>query len=418
LTSQRTKRLLAGPSSGTGQESLVDHLERLGPLPPTAHRAGLVSSLESSGLLGRGGAGFPVGQKWRSLAEQDLGRPIVVVNGAEGEPRSAKDRALMTLRPQLVLDGAVLAADAIGADEIVIYIGEEHTAARAAVARALEERGREVGRVVRVVAAPIGYISGEASAAVSYINGGSARPTASPPRPSESGVKRRPTLVQNVESLAYAALIARFGDGWYRSVGRADTAGTALVTIGGAADRAGVWEIELGTTVGDIAEMAGASGLRTQAVLMGGYFGAWADVGESWDLPLDPAIMRERGLAFGCGMVSFLAADDCGVSATAHVMGYMAKESAGQCGPCVHGLRSIADATANLAGGTAATGELQDVERWTTQIPGRGACRHPDGAVALMVSALNVFGDEFAHHQRTGRCSITGSRVADVVQVA
>ena len=418
MTFQRTKRLLAGPSSGAGPEGFAQHVGRLGELPPKAHRDDLIATLEATGLLGRGGAGFPVGQKWRSLVEQDLGRPIVVVNGAEGEPRSAKDRALMTLRPQLVLDGAVLAADAIGADEIVIYIGEEHAAARASVARALEERGREVGRVVRVVAAPIGYVSGEASAAVNFINGGSARPTASPPRPSESGVKRRPTLVQNVESLAYVALIARFGDGWYRSAGRAETAGTALVTIGGAANRSGVWEIELGTTVGDLAEMAGASTSRTQAVLMGGYFGRWAGAGESWDLPLDPAIMRERGLAFGCGMVAFLASDDCGVAATAHVAGYMAKESAGQCGPCVHGLRSIAAATANLAQGTAATGDLQDVERWTTQIPGRGACRHPDGAVALIVSALNVFGDEFAHHQRTGRCSITGSRVAEVVQVA
>lgn len=411
MTFQRTKRLLAGPSSEAGPEGFAQHVERLGELPPKSHRGDLIATLEATGLLGRGGAGFPVGRKWRSLAEQHNGRPIVVVNGAEGEPKSAKDRALMTLRPHLVLDGAVLAAEAIGADEIVIYIGEEHSRARAAVGGALEERAIASGQFIRVVPAPIGYVSGEASAAVNYINGGSARPTTSPPRPSESGVKRRPTLVQNVESLAYAALIARYGDAWYRSVGRADTAGTALVTIGGAAGRSGVWEIELGTTVGEIAEMAGATGLRTRAVLMGGYFGTWADVGESWDLPLDPAIMNERGLAFGCGMVSFLPPDDCGVSATANVMAYMAKESAGQCGPCVHGLRSIADATANLAAGTAAKGELHDVERWTGQIPGRGACRHPDGAVQLMVSALNVFGDEFAHHQRTGRCSITGSQV-------
>jgi NADH:ubiquinone oxidoreductase subunit F (NADH-binding) len=163
-------------------------------------------------------------------------------------------------------------------------------------------------------------------------------------------------------------------------------------------------------TVGEIATLAGAAESRTRAVLLGGYFGAWADIGASWDLALDPAVMRSHGLAFGCGMVSYLPSSVCGVSETATIMGFMAAESAGQCGPCVHGLRAIADATKNLATGRAAAGKLRDVERWTGQVPGRGACHHPDGAVALMTSALNIFADEFAHHERTGRCSITGSR--------
>jgi NADH:ubiquinone oxidoreductase subunit F (NADH-binding) len=273
-----------------------------------------------------------------------------------------------------------------------VYVGEEHSSARAAIGRAIEQRTHEVAQSIRLVAAPIGYVAGEASAAVNYVNSGHARPTASPPRPSESGIRRRPTLVQNVESLAYAALIARFGDAWYRSAGMAETPGTALVTIGGGApNMSGVWEIDLGMTVGHIAALAGAPESQTRAVLLGGYFGS-------------------HGLSFGCGMVSFLPSSACGVAATAEIMGFMADESAGQCGPCVHGLRAIADANTKLAKGSAAPGELDNVERWTGQISGRGACRHPDGAVALMTSALNVFGDEFAHHQRTGRCSITGSR--------
>jgi NADH:ubiquinone oxidoreductase subunit F (NADH-binding) len=412
LTYQPNQRLLAGPSYEAGAESYADHVARLGSLSAAPTGEDLISSVEASGLLGRGGAGFPVGRKWRSIADRSEGRAVVLANGAEGEPRSAKDQALMTLRPHLVIDGAILAADAIGADEIVIYVGEEHAAARAALVRALEVRAAESARLIRLVAAPIGYVSGEASAAVNYLNGGVARPTSSPPRPSESGIRRRPTLVQNVESLAYAALIARFGDAWYRSAGIAETPGTALVTISGAAaGMSGVWEIDLGMTVGEIADLTGVPESRTQAVLLGGYFGSWADVADIWKLPLDPAHMRARGLAFGCGMVSFLGPDACGVTATAHVIDYLAKESAGQCGPCVFGLRAIADATTSLADGRAPAGALDNVERWTGQIPGRGACRHPDGAVEMMTSALNVFGDEFSHHQRTGRCSINGSRV-------
>ena len=148
-----------------------------------------------------------------------------------------------------------------------------------------------------------------------------------------------------------------------------------------------------------------------QAVLLGGYFGTWARVTDAWDLPLDPVAMRARGLAFGCGIVGFLPNERCGVAATAEIMAFMAGESAGQCGPCVFGLRAIGDATRKVADGDAGFEELGDIERWTAQIPGRGACHHPDGAIQLMASALDVFGDEFARHARQRWCSATGSRL-------
>jgi len=336
---------------------------------------------------------------------------VIVVNGAEGEPASFKDRTLMTGRPHLVVDGAVLAAEAIGADEIVFYVGEEHGAALAAIGRAIEERSDDVGRPIRLVTAPIGYVAGEASAAVHYIDAGDARPTTTPPRVSERGVAGCPTLVQNVESLAYAALIARLGDGWYRSVGRSQSRGTALITVTGAIPDEGVREIEIGTTVGEIAAASGSTAGTVQAVVLGGYFGTWAPVGEAWDLPLDPAEMQRRGLTFGCGIVGLLPTDVCGVTATARIMAFMANESAGQCGPCVHGLRAIGDTTARIVAGEAGPEDLRHLERWTAQIGGRGACHHPDGAIQLMASAMNVFGDEFMHHARTGRCSITRSRI-------
>ncbi len=405
------ERLLDGPRLDGEPEGRVAHVSRLGPLPTTADTRALIPALEASGVLGRGGAGFPVGRKWRALAERKGGRAVVVVNGAEGEPASFKDRMLMAQRPHLVLDGAILAADAIGADEIVVYIGTEHEAAVTAMGSAIDARRAEIRPPIRLVQAPLSYVAGEASAAVHFINDGDARPTTTPPRVSERGVGGHPTLVQNVESLAYAALIARFGEHWYRSVGRSVSRGTALITVTGAASEQGVREIELGTTIREIAADVGASAGRTRAVVLGGYFGTWASVADSWDLPLDPIELRERGLTFGCGIVGLLPVDVCGVQATARVMSFLAAESAAQCGPCLHGLRALQGATEHVAEGTAGTAELGDIERWTSQIPGRGACHHPDGAAQLMTSALNVFGEEFMHHARTGRCTVSGSPV-------
>lgn len=406
-----TDRLLAGPGPDVGPERLDAHLARLGPLPAGQRPRDLIPELEESGLLGRGGAGFPVGRKWRAMAERPDGRAVVVVNGAEGEPASFKDRTLMAHRPHLVIDGATLAADAIDADEIVIFVGEEHASAVAAMSQAVGERSADRRRPIRLVPAPRGYVAGEASAAVHFINAGDARPTTTPPRISERGVGGRPTLVQNVESLAYAALIARFGERWYRSAGRLESAGTALVTVTGSIRDEGVREIELGTTIAEVVEPSGGRLDRTQAVILGGYFGTWAPAEAVWDLPLDPAVMRSSGLAFGCGIVGLLPTGVCGVTATAGIMGFMAAESAGQCGPCLHGLRALGDATARVAAGRAEADDLDRIERWTGQIGGRGACHHPDGAVGLMASALAVFGDEFRIHARTGWCSVTGARI-------
>jgi len=385
-------------------ETLALHRERLGTLPPAARRSELIGVLEASGLQGRGGAGFPVGRKWRSVAERAAGRAVLLVNGAEGEPLSIKDRSLMATRPHLVVDGALLAADAVGLEEVIFYMGAEHHLARASINRALAERKAEFGRRrLRLLDAPAAYVAGEESAAVNFVQSGFAVPTTTPPRPFERGVRGRPTLVQNVESLAVAALIAQYGDAWYRGLGRGTGRGVGLVTVSGAVPRPGLQEVELGSTVGEAAEAAGGSRNGLQAVLLGGYFGAFAPADEAWDLELDQASMRARGYALGSGVVSLLSEAECGVTTTSRIMAYMASQSARQCGPCVFGLAAIADATSRLSAGRAQAGDLERIDRWSAQLGGRGACRHPDGAVGLLRSALRVFDEEFVAHQR-GRC--------------
>jgi NADH:ubiquinone oxidoreductase subunit F (NADH-binding) len=389
-------RLLAGRDLMAGTESLAEHNRRLGPLPPAGHA--LIETLDRSGLSGRGGASYPVGVKWRSVAAKSRGSAVVVVNGAEGEPQSRKDRLLMTTRPHLILDGAFLAARTVRAGQIVIYVGEEHEAARAAMARALGDRPEADARLARIVSAPNRYVAGESSAAAHLVNAGIATPTTTPPHPRERGVAGAPTLVQNVESLAHVALIARYGDPWYRSAGRRGASGTLLITVAGAVAGPGVFEVEAGTTVAEAVALAGGASEPAKAVLVGGYFGNWVQAAEAWELPLDAGALRERRLSLGCGVIGVLPKSSCGVCATARVMRFLASESSAQCGPCFFGLRALADACDRVAERGTNPHDIQRLERWATEVRGRGACRHPDGAVMFLQSALKTFSAAFAAH--------------------
>ena len=378
--------VLSGPDPCAGAESYRDHVRRLGPLPQGG--AGLLDALDASALLGRGGAAFPVGAKWRAVVSRSGGRAVVVANGAEGEPLSRKDRALMAARPHLVLDGAFLAAAATDAREIVLYIGEDHARARSSMVRALRDRPEAQRFGIRFASAPARYVSGEESAAVHFLNEGVATPTSKPPRPFEHGVGGQPTLVQNVESLAQAALVAR---GRY--------AGSVLLTLAGAVNRPSVIEVGPGTEVGEALELAGGLPERARAVMLGGYFGGWLDAEDAWSLPLEAGTLRAHGSALGCGVVAVLPESACGPCETARVMGYLASESAAQCGPCFFGLRSLAEASARVAGGVPDPGDLARLERWSQEVRGRGACRHPDGAAGFMQSALRVFAAEYSGHR-------------------
>ena len=404
--------LLAGPDPHAGMEAATEHVARLGPMPRVA--SALIETLERSGLRGRGGASFPVATKWHAVAERRRGEAVVLVNGAEGEPLSRKDSQLMEARPHLVLDGALLAAQAVGAREIVLYVGAEHAAAAVAMTRAVGERTEAERTAMRIVRAPTRYVSGEETAAVHFVNNGIALPTSVPPRPYERGVGGLPTLVQNVESLAHVALIARFGEEWFRDGGRGAAAGTALLTLSGALHSPGVVEVAQGTTIGEAITEAGGRPGGAQAVLLGGYFGAWVPAERAWELPVNDAGLRNRGLSLGCAVVSVLGAGTCGVIQTARFMSYLAGESARQCGPCVFGLRAMAEAAGRIASGRSQADDIERLQRWTHLVPGRGACRHPDGAAGFLRSALLTFEEEFAAHHHHRRCREVASTLAQV----
>ena len=231
-------RLLAGISPAGRPVTLDEHLDRYGSVPAGRD---LIELVEASGLQGRGGAAFPTAMKLRAVVSR-RGRAVVVVNGAEGEPASGKDKVLLRCVPHLVLDGAVAAAEAVGAREAFVAVADGANAEVEAVAEAIESRRRRRldGRVgLRLVEVPDRFVAGEETALVQFLNGGPARPTFTPPRPFERGVGGAPTLVQNVETLAHVAQIARFGPAWFRRIGTPAEPGSALVTLSGAVTRPG-----------------------------------------------------------------------------------------------------------------------------------------------------------------------------------
>jgi NADH:ubiquinone oxidoreductase subunit F (NADH-binding) len=401
MTGGGLPRLLAYAGRG-GALTLAEHTAHGGSLDAVACRGErLIDAVAAAGLRGRGGAAFPTATKLRAVAKR-RGRHAVVANGAESEPLSAKDRRLLELAPHLVIDGALLAAEAVGAREVILAVKETAWEAQAAVHHALGER-RDAGRV-RLQSLTPAYLAGEESALLRGLNGGPVKPTVVPPGPYERGLRGRPTLVGNVETLAHLALIARHGADWFRELGTADHAGSALVTIGGAVERPGVYETALGTTIEALIDGAGDRNTALRAVLIGGYSGCWLD-GRGLTATFDNAALRAHGAAVGPGIVTALPVDACPVAEVARIVRWMTDQNAGQCGPCVHGLDAITDAVGSIAAGTAGRNAMTVLDRWCDQVEGRGACHHPDGVVRFLRSALIVFAAEFDDHRHHGPCS-------------
>ncbi len=393
-------RVLAGLADDGGPMPLAQHQRVHGDLPEIAPRV-LIDIVQRSGLRGRGGADFPAATKLQAVASRG-GASAVVVNGSETEPASAKDQLLLSRLPHLVLDGAVLAAAAVGAREVIVQVAETAHASVRALEGAISMRPQDPVPV-SVVRAPGGYVAGEESAVINYLNHDVLLPTLVPPRPFQRGYRGRPTLIQNPETLAQVALVARFGEHWYRELGTSADPGSVLVTISGAVAVPGVYEMAFGTPMADLLQAADGATEPLRALLVGGYFGTWVDADPALALCLSREELRSVGCSLGAGVLIALGESCCGLHESAAVADYLADQSAHQCGPCTFGLRAIADSVRALADGVAPASERDRLLGLIAQVRGRGACHHPDGAVRFVASALEVFSPEIESH-RVGRC--------------
>ncbi|MFW0784875.1 NADH-ubiquinone oxidoreductase-F iron-sulfur binding region domain-containing protein [Gordonia sp. CPCC 206044] len=342
----------------------------------------IIDELERSGLRGRGGAGFPAHRKWVSVAAAP-GPKVVVANGHEGEPASSKDRWLLTRRPHLVLDGLLLAARAVEAEEAIVYLSD--TAVAAVVDRAIGDLAAAdlipQGLTVRTHVAEHTYVAGEESAVCRSINGGPAKPLSKPPRPYQAGVRGLPTLISNVESLAHAAWTAVHGADAFASVGSATSKGTALFTITGAVETPGVYEMSLGATVAELIAAAGG-GPGSTGLMVGGWFGGILH-GDHTDMTCCYEAMRAAGTGLGCAAVTVLGPDDDVLDIAAELADWFRQESAAQCGVCVSSTNAIARAVRQVVRGDDPTAHRQNLLRWGGDISGRGACGFVDGAATL-----------------------------------
>ncbi|MCW2542169.1 MAG: oxidoreductase [Frankiales bacterium] len=410
---------------GIGSADLVDYRAHRAQSVPARRlsQADLLARLDTAGLAGRGGAGFPLATKIRSvLHEGSRLTPFVVVNACEGEPASAKDTALLRFVPHQVLDGAMICADAIGAERILVAITDHE--AQLAVSAAVASRPDAARFEVCPIEAR--FVAGEAGALVAALSVGSdgRRNTAQavPPGrrvlPSHRGVDGRPNLLSNAETFGQVAVLVGSSPAPAaasqaatrapsttspRTAARTST-GTRLLTVTGAVRSPGVLEVPDGVPLAQVAEAVGAR--PSQSVVIGGYHGTWLPAAMLSELTLSAAGLAGVGASPGAGAVIFVGTDTCALAELSRVVGWLAAESARQCGPCSFGLPAIAQGVASLLratpAGPTATGQLVLSRAGT--VTGRGACAHPDGAARFVRSGLAVLAEDVGLHAAYGTC--------------
>jgi len=362
----------------------------------------LVGLAERISLRGRGGAGFPFGRKVRAVVESAQRRrsgTVVVVNATEGEPASWKDKVLLARAPHLILDGAALAARALGADGIVVGVADDGIGEESMI-RALAER--QMPAPTQVVTMPHRFISGEGGALVRGINGEVPIPPGIKTRASDSGVGGLPTLLSNAETYAQLAIAARLGPRGYAEVGTEREPGTLLLTVGGSAAYPSVVEVPTGVPLMLVLSVCRAP--VGQGVLMGGFHGKWMSPEAAAQARVSRESLDALGGTLGAGIILPLGEGTCPLGEVTRVVHYLAGQSAGQCGPCRMGLPDLARTIAMLADGSGGRGSVDAIRAAAGGVRGRGACSHPDGTASFALSALETFTADVDAHVKHDGC--------------
>ena len=378
---------------------------------------GVIETIEKSGLRGRGGGGFPTGRKWRFTAANKGGKSYVVCNGDEGDPGAFMDRSIMEGDPHKLLEGMAIAAFAIGADEGYIYVRAEYPLAIQRLRKAIkdaEERnflgknimGSDFFFFFHIKEGAGAFVCGEETALIASIEGERGMPRPKPPFPANKGLFGRPTLINNVETLANVPLIILNGADWFASMGTETSKGTKTFALTGEVNNTGLIEVPMGTTLREIIFDIGGGirgGKKFKAVQIGGPSGGCLTE-EHLDLPMDYDSLIKAGAMVGSGGLVVMAEDTCMVEVARFFMNFTKNESCGKCVPCREGTKNMLKILEKIVAGKGELSDLDLLEELAHTVKEGSLCGLGKTAPNPVLSTLKYFRDEYIAHIVDKKC--------------
>jgi NADH-quinone oxidoreductase subunit F len=381
--------------------------------------AEVIEEVVTSGLQGRGGAGFPTGKKWE-FAVRATGSPKYLINNAdEGEPGTFKDRYLMEKNPHLVIEGMVIASHALGAQKGYIYLRHEYPTAGARLERAMEEAlnhgflgdsicGTSVNFDLEIFRGAGAYICGEETALIDSMEGKRGQPRLKPPFPVNAGLWGKPTIVNNVETLACVPIIVDMGGAAFAEIGTPASPGPKLYCLSGSVNRPGLYEAPMGTSLRElIYEYAGGmrNGHRLKAVIPGGLSTPVLPA-EATDCAMDFASLVEAGSALGSAGVIVMDDTVCMVRVARRAAHFYEVESCGKCVPCREGTGWLEKVLSRIENGNAEMKDLDLLQDISDAIYGNCFCPLGDSAAEVVSAIFKHFRGEFEAHVKNGVCDL------------
>ena len=377
----------------------------------------VIDTITKSGLRGRGGGGFPTGMKWKFTAANRGGKSYVVCNGDEGDPGAFMDRSVMEGDPHKLLEGMAIAGFAIGADEAYIYVRAEYPLAikrlRKAIADAEERHylgqnilGSDFSFTIHIKEGAGAFVCGEETALIASIEGERGMPRPKPPFPANKGLFGRPTLINNVETLANVPLIILNGAEWFSSMGCETSKGTKTFALTGEVNNTGLIEVPMGTTLRQIIFDIGGGirgGKKFKAVQIGGPSGGCLTE-EHLDISMDYDSLIKAGAMVGSGGLVVMAEDTCMVEVARFFMNFTKNESCGKCVPCREGTKNMLKILEKIVAGKGEMEDLERLEQLALTVKDGSLCGLGKTAPNPVLSTLKYFKDEYIAHIRDHKC--------------
>ena len=378
---------------------------------------GVIDTIVKSGLRGRGGGGFPTGMKWKFTAANKGGKSYVVCNGDEGDPGAFMDRSVMEGDPHKLLEGMAIAGFAIGADEAYIYVRAEYPLAIKRLRKAIKDAeeknllgknimGSDFSFTVHIKEGAGAFVCGEETALIASIEGERGMPRPKPPFPANKGLFGRPTLINNVETLANVPLIILNGAEWFASMGCETSKGTKTFALTGEVNNTGLIEVPMGTTLREIIFDIGGgirNGKKFKAVQIGGPSGGCLTE-EHLDIPMDYDSLIKAGAMVGSGGLVVMAEDTCMVEVARFFMNFTKNESCGKCVPCREGTKNMLKILEKIVAGKGELSDLDLLEELANTVKDGSLCGLGKTAPNPVLSTLKYFRDEYISHIVDKKC--------------